>query len=182
MHRLAFVFIFAIITCGGCADKFSSEDPEEQKIIEMVKLLREPRFENDEQNKKADEAYDNLMAMGTKSLPVLVMMSKDKSVANSMFQLPTIEATTTGYVCELIIQNMLIDSLIKGVYSPMYFWSNDIDEWWGRSKGKSLLELKIEMLEWYVTTPKAKSYPAYRRRALPLLNKRLEEYKKQAGR
>jgi hypothetical protein len=92
-------------------------------------------------------AYHRLKKMGLDAFEMLVQNAGDGRPACPCFQLETQNRTTVGETCLALIGSQ-VERYSYSKSGPHYLDTTNLSAWWKKSKGKPLVELQLEAIEW----------------------------------
>jgi len=157
-----------VVSCGTTWHKFDANNPED-----LIELLVEKTREYNPPG--AVLAYEKLKSLNTPAFPSLVQHAHDERLAWGCFQQSTDHRTTVGETCVSLLQMQLQPCRLSKA-QPEFITGRNIDEWWSRSKGKSIQDLQAEALDWTIAEiEKDDEYKHLRERGLPELRRTRKE-------
>lgn len=110
----------------------------------------------------AFDAVAELQRFGTEAFPALIAARNDK---RQSIALRAVIPHTVGLACHCIVENQIVD--LPGGFGgchywqrtgadgrehdqPSYFKERPLEEWWPKNAHRTLLDLRIEALEWQI--------------------------------
>jgi hypothetical protein len=127
---------------------------------------------------EAVEAQTRLKQLGTLAFPVLVSNVHDKRPACRCFSGDTSGRATVGDAC-LDIMSMQVEKYsYRGKAYPAYLTPDSVESWWRDRKGKPLVALQIEAIEWTIAEIETNEHYGFlRKNGLPWLKADLHKLK-----
>ncbi len=98
---------------------------------------------------QAKKARVKLEYLGVDVFPELVDNVHDARPAWPCLQQETINETTVGDVCFELVRWQVQKSFYTKM-GPHFLTKESLEDWWAERRGRSLLELQVEALEWAI--------------------------------
>jgi hypothetical protein len=170
IHIVMVMFLVGIIS--GCV---TTQETSELQIL--VERLVDTGKSHDTPP-EAVKAHAKLKQLGISAYPVLVLNVHDKRPACLCFSGDIMGQATVGETCLDIISMQVEKYSYRGKAYPSYLTPDSIEPWWRDSKGKSLVELQIEALQWTIAQLETnKNYAWLKKNGTPQLNADLRRLK-----